>query len=107
MSVYLLIDDSPIDYDLASTMSQDTPFPGGQSYVLTIDVDRSLFDFLTGGEIYRKPPEEFASKVLGRLTRLLRGSADRACEYYLNTIDELSVSKDFRLVIKGTCSRAI
>jgi hypothetical protein len=105
--IHLEIDGVEIEYDLAGTMFQTKPFPGGRSYSLDIDVDPVLFDFLQPESNYDPPTEDIASAVLSRLTRMLRGKSTRECTYYLNSIRTLNVSKEFRLCLKGECSDVI
>ena len=104
--IELLIDDVLLDFDLASTMFQSLPAPGGHTYRLIVHVDPELFDFLKPGE-YDNLSADVASRVLGRLTRQLRSASKRPCQYYLNSIDHLIVSTNFRLLLCGVCSVAL
>jgi hypothetical protein len=105
--IQLRIDGIETEYDLAGTMFQKEPFPGGHSYSLDIEVDPELFDFLGPNYDYDPSNEDIASSVLSRLTRMLRGKSKRDCRYYLNSIQTLSVSEKFRLRLTGVCSDVI
>jgi hypothetical protein len=103
----LIIDGKALEYDLAGTMYQSSPYPGGHTYSLDIDVDPELFDFLQAEKEYEPVSEDLAETVLSRLTRMLRGNSQRQCQYYLNSIQSLSVGKNYRLYMKGVCSDVI
>lgn len=105
--IQLRIDGINTEYDLAGTMFQKEPFPGGHSYSLDIEVDPELFEFLDPNFNYDPSNEDIASSVLSRLTRMLRGRSERDCRYYLNSIETLSVSEEFRLRLTGVCSEVV
>ena len=102
----LTIDGSPCEYDLAGTMYQTSPYPGGHEYSLVIQVPSNLFDFLEPQSKYEPPDEDTSYRVLSRLTQLLRAISNRPCSFYLNSISTLEVNHDFVLRIKGVCSDA-
>ena len=104
LSTTLMIDGDALESDLASTMYQSCPFPGGHTYELKVRVSKEMFSFLAPG-VYQNVNEDIASEVLGRLTRQLRSRATRPPDYLLNSVDHLTVSGDYVLLLKGTCSQ--
>ena len=99
----LEVDGIKREADVASTMFQTDPHPGGHRYRLVISVDPGIFEFLKPG-LYEPPDEQTARRCLARLTRSLRSKATEPCRFFLNTVERLAVSEDYELELEGTCS---
>ncbi len=103
----LTVNGIEVPLEWVSTMFQGDAFPGGFTYLLSIDASDAIASILEPSVELEPPPLDLAAKVLQRVTPLLRSGSIVPPRYLLNTIAKLSVSDCMRVTLEGACSPVI